>query len=101
LHPTEEFFPMSVLVRHQISGLTREKYDEVSRQMEESGAWPPDGIDIHVCFGSDDDLRVSEIWDSEEQLRAFTERLFPVLSEVGVERAGEPELFEIQELQKR
>ena len=51
---------MSVVVRHQLSGLTKEKYDEVSRRMEGSGAWPPDGIDMHVCFGSDGDLRVSE-----------------------------------------
>jgi hypothetical protein len=92
---------MSVVVRHQPRGLTKEKYDEVSRRMEDTGAWPPDGIDIHVCFGSEGDLRVSEIWDSEEQFRAFNEQLQPVLSEVGVELTGEPEVFEVQELQKR
>ena len=49
---------MSVVVRHQPIGLTKEKYDEVSRRMEESGDWPADGLDIHVCFGSEGDLRV-------------------------------------------
>jgi hypothetical protein len=92
---------MSVVVRHQPRGLTREQYDEVSRRMEDSGAWPPDGIDLHVCFGSEGDLRVSEIWDSEEEFRAFNERLQPVLSEVGVQLSGEPEVFEVQELQRR
>ena len=92
---------MSVVVRHQPTGLTREKYDEVSRRMEEAGAWPPEGLEMHVCFGSEGDLRVSEIWDSEEQFRSFGERLFPTLSEVGVEVAGEPEVFEVQELEKR
>jgi len=92
---------MSVVVRYQPSGLTREQYDEVSRRMEESGAWPPEGLDVHVCFGSDGDLRVSEIWDSEEQCRAFGERIGPVLNEVGVQIAGEPEVFEVQELEKR
>ena len=92
---------MSVVVRHQPTGLTREKYDEVSRRMEESGAWPPDGLDMHVCFGSDGELRVSEIWDSEEQFRTFSERLMPVLSEVGVEVTAGPEVYEVQELQKR
>lgn len=92
---------MSVLVRHQPRGLTREKYDDVSRRMEKAGSWPPEGLDIHVCFGSEGELRVSEIWDSEEQFRAFGEHLFPVLNEVGVQFDGEPELFEIQEMQRR
>ncbi len=92
---------MSVLVRHQPRGLTRELYDEVSSHLEGAGAWPPDGLDTHVCFGSEGDLRVSEIWDSEEQFRAFAERLFPAMDEVGVQRTGDPEVFEIQELQRR
>jgi len=33
---------------------------------------------------------VSEIWDSEEQLRAFGERLMPILDEVGIEFSGAP-----------
>jgi hypothetical protein len=81
--------------------LTKERYDEVSRRMEESGSWPPDGLDMHVCFGSEGELRVSEIWDSEEQFRAFSEKLMPALNEAGVEVAAEPEVLEVHELQKR
>lgn len=92
---------MSVVVRHQPTGLTKEKYDEVSRRMEEAGDWPPEGMDMHVCFGKEGELRVSEIWDSEEQFMAFGERLFPVLTEVGVQMSGDPEIHEVQELQKR
>ena len=91
---------MSVVVRHQPKGLTREKYDEVSRRIGSAGSWPPDGMDLHVLFGQEGDLRVSEIWDSEEQFRAFASRLMPVLDEVGVSR-GDPEVFEVHELQKR
>ena len=47
--------------------------------------FPPDGLDYHVCFGADGNLQVSEIWDSQEQLEAFGERLMPVLAEVGIE----------------
>jgi hypothetical protein len=93
---------MSVLLRHQPRGLTRDRYDDVNRRLEEAGvAWPPDGLDLHVLFGSEGSLLVSEIWDSEEQFRAFGERLFPVLNDVGVELGGEPELFEVQEIQRR
>jgi hypothetical protein len=69
--------------------------------MEESGAWPPDGLQMHVCFGSDGDLRVSEIWDSEEQLRAMLDKILPVANDVGVQIAGEPEIFEVHSLETR
>jgi len=93
---------MSVVVRFSPTNLTKEKYDEVGRRMEEAGAsWPPDGLEMHVCFGSEGELRVSEIWDSEEQCRAFGERLMPVMSEVGIQMAGDPEFLEVYELQKR
>ncbi len=92
---------MSVVVRHRLSGLTRQQYDEVSRRLEESGAWPPDGLQMHVCFGSDGDLRVSEIWDSEEQLRAMLDKILPVANDVGVQIAGEPEIFEVHSLETR
>ena len=55
-----------------------------------------------MLFRSEGDLRVSEIWDSEEQFRAWSEQqLLPVLNEVGVQAAGQPEVFEVHELQKR
>jgi hypothetical protein len=92
---------MSIVVRYSPTGLTKANYDEVSSRMEDSGVWPPDGLDMHVCFGAEGELRVSEIWDSEEQWRTFADQLLPVLSEVGVQTAGEPEVFEVQELQKR
>ena len=92
---------MSVVVRHLPVGLTREKYDEVSRRLEGAGDWPPQGLDMHVLFGSEGDLRVSEIWDSEDEFRAFFERLRPALEEAGVEHSGEPEIYEVHELEKR
>ena len=58
-------------------------------------------MDYHVCFGSDGDLRVSEIWDSKEQFEAFGERLMPVLAEVGIEFSGAPEVFEVHNIEKR
>ena len=92
---------MSVVVRHLPKDLTREKYDEVSRQMESAGDWPPEGLDMHVMFGSEGELRVSEIWDSEDAFREFfTGRLTPALEAAGVS-FSEPEVFEVHELQKR
>ena len=82
--------------------LTAEKYDESTRMLEEAGVdFPPDGLDYHVCFGSEGNLRVSEIWDSREQFEAFGEHLMPVLSQAGIEFSGEPEVFEVHNIEKR
>jgi hypothetical protein len=91
---------MSVLVRFAPASLTREQYDESVRRFDEGGDFPPDGMEYHVCFGSGDNLRVSEIWDSQEQLQAFGEKLMPVLSEIGIE-PGEPEVLEVYNTVRR
>ena len=89
---------MSVVVRYQPVGLTRQQYDEVSRRMEE--AWPPNGLQMHVLFGTEGDLRISEIWESEDSYRSFSEEIRPVLNEVGVQLGGEPEVFPVHELEQ-
>ncbi len=91
---------MSILARFTPHSLTVQKYEEANRRMEESGVWPPDGMEYHVLFGPEDNLRVSEIWDSQEQLEAFGEHLMPVLADIGIE-PGEPELLEVHNIVKR
>jgi hypothetical protein len=92
---------MSIVVRLTPTSMTAEQYDEASRRIEESLDWPPEGLDYHVSFGSGENLRVSEIWDSREQFESFGERLMPVLAEVGIEFSGEPEIFEVHATEKR
>ena len=93
---------MSIVVRFHPVNLTVEKYDEAIRKHEEAGiAFPPDGMEFHVCFGPDGDMRVSEIWDSREQLEAYGERLMPLLAEVGIEFSDGPETFEVHNLVRR
>jgi hypothetical protein len=90
---------MSVLIRFAPASLTAEQYDESVRRLQEE-EWPPDGLEYHVCFGTDGNLRVSEIWDSREQLDAFGERLMPILADIGIE-PGEPEIVEIHNIVRR
>jgi hypothetical protein len=92
---------MSIVVRIKPSGMTAEQYDGVSNQLKESGDWPADGCDYHVCFGSEGNLVVSEIWDSREQLEAFGEKLRPVLQEKGIQITGDPEIFEVHNIERR
>ena len=85
---------MSVLVRFAPSNATTEQYDESIRRLHDSGDFPPDGLEYHVCFLSDGSVRVSEIWDSMEQFQTFGERLMPILADLGID-AGRPETFEV------
>ena len=91
---------MSIVVRFAPASLTTEQYETVHRLEEEGGLLPPDGRDYHVCFGTDGDLKVSEIWDSREKFEAFVERLMPILAEAGVD-PGEPQVMEVHNLVKR
>jgi hypothetical protein len=91
---------MSVLIRFVPASLTAEQYDESVRRLKEAGDWPPEGLEYHLCFGSDGNLRVSEIWDSEQQFQAFGERLMPILSEVGID-PGQPEMMPVHNIVKR
>jgi hypothetical protein len=92
---------MSIVVRFSPKSRTVEKHSEVLRRLETAGAWPPAGLDYHVVFGSEGNLCVSEIWDSQEQFGAFGETLTPILTDVGIEFASDPEIFEIHQSLKR
>jgi hypothetical protein len=92
---------MSIVVRFSPTNLTSEMYDESLRRLEETGGFPPDGLEYHICFGPEGNMRVSEIWDSREQLAAFGERLMPLLTEIGIEFSGEPEIFDVHNIVKR
>ena len=81
--------------------VTSEQYDETIRRLEKSGDWLPAGLEFHVAFMSNGNFRVSEIWDSREQFDAFGKRLMPVLKDIGIELAGEPETREIHNIIKR
>lgn len=102
LIPSTEVYVVSFLVRFTPTSLTAAKYDETIRRLEEGdGTFPPDGLELHVCFGSDGDLRVSEIWDSREQFEAFGERLIPILTDAGIEFSGPPEELAVHNIIKR
>jgi hypothetical protein len=92
---------MSILVRFTPTSATADQYDETISRLQSDGAeFPPDGLELHVCFGSDDQIRVSEVWDSQEKFAAFGDRLMPVLSDVGIE-PGEPEVLDVHNVIKR
>jgi len=92
---------MSIVVRFNPTNVNREKYDESIRRLEQAGLWPsPPGLELHVAFGDKDNMKVSEIWASREQMETYGESLMPILMDIGIEFSGEPEVFEAHNLVK-
>ena len=85
---------MSVLIRFSPPSLTADQYDSAVRRLTEEGVLPAEGLDYEICFGREGQLKVSQVWDSREQLEAFAARLQPILSELGID-PGEPEFLEV------
>ena len=86
---------MSIVVRFPLSNATRSQYDSIHDALEKSGDWPAPGCLLHVCFGDEADLHVSEVWESREQLAAFGDTLRPHIEAAGMQMSGEPEVFEV------
>lgn len=82
---------MSVLVRFTPTNVTKDEVRAEPSALKEAGELPPEGMEYHVAFGPEANMRVSEIWGSREQLQAFALRLMPILAEVGIEFSDEPE----------
>jgi hypothetical protein len=92
---------MSIVVRFHPTNLTIAQYEDVLRREEGTATFPPDGREYHVCFGTDGDLHVSEVWDSPEQLQAYGEVLMPILEDVGIQFSSEPEVFQVHNIIRR
>lgn len=85
---------MPVLIRFSPPSVTAEQYDDAVRRLREDGVFPADGLDYEICYGSDGNLKISQVWDTQEQLEAFGARLQPILSELGID-PGEPEILPV------
>jgi len=90
---------MAILVRYAPSSLTREQYDKVNEILQENGPeGPPPSLQVHVLFGEEPDLRVSEIWESENAWQqAWDGGLKAALATAGVE-LPEPERLPVHEV---
>jgi hypothetical protein len=90
---------MPILIRYTPSSLTREQYDRVNEILQENGPeGPPSALQVHVMFGEGSDLRVSEIWESEQAWQqAWDGALKAALETAGVE-LPEPDKLPVHEV---
>ncbi len=90
---------MPIVLIHHGPSLTQEGYDEVVRRlkggqggpMQSPADWPVEGLLVHIAGQGPNGFRVVDVWESEEALRRFGEKLEPILQEVGIE--AQPEFY--------
>jgi hypothetical protein len=88
---------MAVVLVHETPTLSREKYEQTveklagKSRMESPGDWPVEGLLVHAAGEGPNGFRVVDVWESEEAVNAFAEKLGPILQEVGIE--DEPEVY--------
>ena len=85
---------MAIAVVFTPPSMSAEQYDEIIRKLKSAGAGKPKGRLHHFCYGSGEQLRVFDMWDSPESFEAFGKTLRPILSEVGLD-PGAPVVSDI------
>ena len=91
---------MSILVRFSPPSMTAEQYDTILERLYRDGIHPDPGLELELCFGSGDQMKVSLLFDSKEHFDAFGAKIGPVLSEMGMD-PGESEVIELQNIIRR
>lgn len=88
---------MAIAVYFHPKGMTLDTYYEIHRRLEAVGVGlrAQKGRLHHSCFGSDGDLMVYDIWESQEAFDAFGQKLMPIIAEVGAD-VGQPDVIPIQ-----
>ena len=91
---------MSILVRFSPPSMTAEQYDAILARLYEEGIHPAEGLELEVCFGSGDQMKVSVLFDSMDAFEKFGERLQPVLQELGMD-PGTPDIRDVHHVIRR
>ena len=91
---------MSVLVRFSPPSMTAEQYDAILARLYEEGIHPAEGLELEVCFGSGDQMKVSVLFDSMDAFEKFGERLQPVLQQLGMD-PGTPDIMDVHHVIRR
>jgi|TARA_B100001741_G_C16535101_1_gene591488 hypothetical protein len=80
--------------------MTAEQYDAILARLYEEGIHPAEGLELEVCFGSGDQMKVSVLFDSMDAFEKFGERLQPVLQELGMD-PGTPDIIDVHHVIRR
>jgi hypothetical protein len=80
-----------------VSRMTSDQYDQVIKQLDEAGEAAPQGRIHHLCYGTPDNLRVVDVWESMAAFERFGTTLVPLLTGLGVD-LGRPDVEEVHNI---
>ncbi len=76
-------------------GVTPEQYHELNNILNITEV-PPEGLQIHIAFSDGNNLRVQDVWESQEYLNAFSEhRLMPAVMQLGITAQPQMEIYPV------
>jgi hypothetical protein len=88
---------MAIIVHFSPTGMNAAQYDRLLDLLRGADLGAPKGRLYHACYGSGDNLRVVDIYDSPQAFQAFGKSLMPMLVEHGID-VGQPVVEEVQNL---
>ena len=81
---------MSILARFSPPSMTSEQYDAIVKRLYKEGVHPAEGLELEIAFGSGDQMKVSILFDSMEAFQVFSERMSPIVHEMGLDPGSAP-----------
>ena len=79
--------------------MTAEMHEKGRQRLAENGA-PEGGMKLHSCFGTEGELQVFDVWESQEAWDNFLVYLQPVMAELGIELAQPPVIMPLVDLEQ-
>ena len=76
---------MAIGVYFHPESMTNEQYDDAFGRVEAAGLGEPRGRLHHLVFGSGDDVRIFDIWESRAAFDEFERALLPIVKELGLD----------------
>jgi quinol monooxygenase YgiN len=64
--------------------MSKDEYQQLIEDLEKQGVHEPEGRLSHAAYGDDDDVRMFEVWRSQEEFDAHSDKLFATLQGAGV-----------------
>ena len=64
--------------------MSRDDYKRAIEDLEKAGLHEPEGRLSHAAYGEDDDVKMFEVWRSQDDFDAQSDKLFATLEGAGV-----------------
>lgn len=73
---------MTIFMHAAVPRITKDQYDALNAKLQET---PEifDGCIAHVCVPSSEGLDIYDVWESEEHMNAFGEKMMPTAAALG------------------